>query len=72
MIKVEPGHISLFREKDGALIAGDAFVTVKQEFLYKVLTQEQEISGPPRCFTPDWVQAFESVKKLEVLGFLLL
>ena len=62
-----PGHISLFREKDRALIAGDAFVTVKQEFLYKVLTQEQEISGPPRYFTPDWRQAFESVKKLEAL-----
>ena len=58
-----PGHISLFREKDRALIAGDAFVTVKQESLYKVLTQEQEISGPPRYFTPDWKQ--ESVKKLE-------
>ena len=33
-----PGHISLFREKDQALIVGDAFVTVKQEYLYKVLT----------------------------------
>jgi glyoxylase-like metal-dependent hydrolase (beta-lactamase superfamily II) len=63
-----PGHISLFREEDGALIVGDAFVTVKQESLYKVLTQEQEISGPPRYFTPDWEQAFESVKKLESLG----
>ena len=41
-----PGHISLFREKDRTLIAGDAFVTVKQEYLYKVITQEQEISGP--------------------------
>ena len=62
-----PGHVSLFREKDRALLAGDAFVTVKQESLYKVLTQEQEISGPPRYFTPDWEQAFKSVKKLEAL-----
>ena len=62
-----PGHVSLFREKDGALLVGDAFVTVKQESLYKVLTQEQEISGPPRYFTPDWEQAFQSVKKLEAL-----
>lgn len=62
-----PGHISLFRENDRALIAGDAFVTVKQDSLYKVLTQEQEISGPPRYFTPDWEQAFESVKKLETI-----
>ena len=48
-----PGHISLFREKDRTLIAGDAFVTVKQEYLYKVITQEQEISGPPRYLTTD-------------------
>lgn len=62
-----PGHISLFREKDGALIVGDAFVTVKQEYLYKVITQEQEISGPPRYLTPDWAQAKESVIKLAKL-----
>ncbi|HDX9696196.1 TPA: MBL fold metallo-hydrolase, partial [Bacillus thuringiensis] len=37
-----PGHISLFREKDRTLIAGDAFITVKEEYLYKVFTQEQE------------------------------
>ena len=62
-----PGHISLFREQDKALIAGDAFVTVKQESLYKVLTQTQEISGPPRYYTTDWKAAFESVRKLEAL-----
>ncbi|QUW21015.1 MBL fold metallo-hydrolase [Sporosarcina sp. Marseille-Q4063] len=62
-----PGHVSFFREEDKALIAGDAFVTVKQEYLYKVFTQEQEISGPPRYLTTDWEAAFESVKKLEAL-----
>ena len=62
-----PGHVSLFRDEDKALIAGDAFVTVKQEYLYKVLTQEQEISGPPRYLTPDWQAALELVKKLEAL-----
>lgn len=62
-----PGHVSFFRESDGALIVGDAFVTVKQEYLYKVLTQEQEISGPPRYLTPDWKAAKESVIKLEAL-----
>jgi glyoxylase-like metal-dependent hydrolase (beta-lactamase superfamily II) len=62
-----PGHISLFRKKDRALIVGDAFVTVKQEYLYKVLTQEQEISGPPRYLTTDWQTAKESVMKLEAL-----
>ena len=62
-----PGHVSLFREEDGALIVGDAFVTVKQEYLYKVLTQKKEISGPPRYFTNDWLAAWDSVKKLEAL-----
>jgi glyoxylase-like metal-dependent hydrolase (beta-lactamase superfamily II) len=62
-----PGHISLFRQEDGTLIAGDAFVTVKQESLYKVITQEQEISGPPKYFTTDWGQAEQSVKKLAAL-----
>lgn len=62
-----PGHVSLFRERDGALIAGDAFVTVKQESLYKVFTQEKEVNGPPKYLTPDWEAAFESVKKLAVL-----
>jgi glyoxylase-like metal-dependent hydrolase (beta-lactamase superfamily II) len=62
-----PGHISLFRENDRTLIAGDAFITVKQDSLYKVLTQKQEINGPPRYFTTDWTAAKESVKKLEAL-----
>lgn len=62
-----PGHISLFRAEDGALIAGDAFVTVKQESLYKVLLQQKEISGPPRYFTTDWLAAFHSVNTLEAL-----
>ncbi|MFS0855789.1 MBL fold metallo-hydrolase [Paenibacillus taichungensis] len=62
-----PGHISLFRESDGALIAGDAFTTVKQEYMYKVFTQELEISGPPRYLTTDWEAAKQSVIKLEDL-----
>lgn len=62
-----PGHVSFFRDEDRALIVGDAFVTVKQEYLYKVLTQAQEISGPPRYLTTDWHAAWDSVKKLEEL-----
>jgi glyoxylase-like metal-dependent hydrolase (beta-lactamase superfamily II) len=62
-----PGHISLFREKDRALIAGDAFVTVRQESLYKVIIQDIEVNGPPKYFTTDWKTAWESVKKLNNL-----
>ncbi|KOP83002.1 MBL fold metallo-hydrolase [Cytobacillus solani] len=63
-----PGHISLFRESDNTLIVGDAFVTVKQDSLYKVITQKQEINGPPRYFTTDWEAAKESVIKLASLS----
>jgi glyoxylase-like metal-dependent hydrolase (beta-lactamase superfamily II) len=62
-----PGHISIFRDIDQALIVGDAFVTVKQESLFKVIMQEKEISGPPKYFTTDWKTARESVEKLEAL-----
>jgi glyoxylase-like metal-dependent hydrolase (beta-lactamase superfamily II) len=62
-----PGHVSLFREADSTLIAGDAFVTVKQDALYKVLTQQPEVCGPPRYLTPDWHAARESVKRLAAL-----
>src|SRR5699024_1764400 len=63
-----PGQVSLFRDKDRALIAADAFVTVKQEYLYRVMTQEQEISGPPRYLTTDWDKAKQSVEKLAKLN----
>lgn len=62
-----PGHVSFFRERDRLLIAGDAFVTVRQDRLYSVLTQKMEISGPPRYFTTDWAAAKSSVQTLEAL-----
>src|SRR5699024_6314002 len=34
-----PGQVSLFRESDGVLIAGDAFITVRQDSFYNVLLQ---------------------------------
>jgi glyoxylase-like metal-dependent hydrolase (beta-lactamase superfamily II) len=62
-----PGHISLFRERDRLLIAGDAFVTTRQEYLLPVLAQTQIVAGPPRYFTHDWQQAETSVKTLAAL-----
>lgn len=62
-----PGHVSLFRESDRCLIVGDAFVTVKQESLYAVATQEQEVHGPPAYFKPDWEAARRSVERLAAL-----
>lgn len=62
-----PGHVSFFRESDGVLIAGDAFVTVKQESLAAVFSQAQKVHGPPQYFTYDWFEAHQSVKLLAAL-----
>lgn len=61
------GHVSLYRESDEALIVGDAFVTVRQDALYQVIVQEQEMNGPPRYLTPDWEAAERSVQTLHAL-----
>jgi len=63
-----PGHVSLWREADHTLIAGDAFITTAQESAYAVLVQEPEMHGPPRYFTPDWVSARQSVQDLAALN----
>jgi glyoxylase-like metal-dependent hydrolase (beta-lactamase superfamily II) len=62
-----PGHVSLFRDADRFLISGDAFVTVKQDSLYKVLVQKKEVHGPPVYLTTDWDDAQNSVQKLSAL-----
>ncbi len=58
------GHVSLFRDADRTLIAGDAFVTTKQESAMAVITQRRAIHGPPKYFTPDWQAAATSVATL--------
>lgn len=63
-----PGHVSFFRESDGTLIAGDAFLTVKQESAVAVFSQAQKVHGPPQYFTYDWYAAHESVKLLADLN----
>ncbi len=62
-----PGHISLYRDRDGVLIVGDAFITVKQESALAVMKQEKELHGPPTYFTPDWDMARESVELLSTI-----
>ncbi|MBC6606760.1 MBL fold metallo-hydrolase [Hymenobacter sp. BT188] len=59
-----PGHVAFFREHDRVLLAGDAFVTVKQESGSAVWEQRQEVHGPPAYFTPNWPQARQSVALL--------
>ncbi|MFC9709583.1 MBL fold metallo-hydrolase [Paenibacillus sp. NPDC056933] len=62
-----PGHVSLFREEDRILIAGDAIVTVKQESLWSVLLQDKQLHGPPAYFTTDWQAAHQSVRHIRRL-----
>ena len=62
-----PGHISLFRESDKVLIAGDAFVTTKAESAIHALTYMKHFSGPPKYFTCNWASAKLSVLKLAAL-----
>ena len=61
------GHISLFRESDRVLLAGDAFCTTDQRSFLAVASQKPELHGPPEYFTPDWNQAKLSVQKLAAL-----
>jgi glyoxylase-like metal-dependent hydrolase (beta-lactamase superfamily II) len=51
-----PGHVSLLRDSDRTIIAGDALIAA--------LTQRAEIHGPPMYFTPDWDRARDSLRHL--------
>jgi glyoxylase-like metal-dependent hydrolase (beta-lactamase superfamily II) len=59
-----PGHVSLFRQRDRLLLAGDAFITTNQESAFSVLMQERKMHGPPKYFTYNWISAERSVKML--------
>lgn len=58
------GHISLWHPVERILVAGDAFITTRQESAYSVLAQRPEMHGPPMYFTPDWESARSSVRRL--------
>jgi glyoxylase-like metal-dependent hydrolase (beta-lactamase superfamily II) len=61
------GHVSLWREADRLLIAGDAFITTAQESAYAVAAQTPELHGPPMYFTDNWQLAAASVRALAAL-----
>lgn len=62
-----PGHVSLWREGDRTLVAGDAFITTGQESAYAVARQRPELHGPPAYYTQNWEQARQSVARLAAL-----
>lgn len=61
------GHVSLYRESDSILIAGDAISTTKQESLLSVILQSEKISGPPKYLTENWKISEITIKHLRDL-----
>ncbi|MGI8469893.1 MAG: MBL fold metallo-hydrolase [Pyrinomonadaceae bacterium] len=61
------GHISLFRESDRTLLAGDALATLNQDSWISNLTEKREFHEPPAPFTTDWQAARRSVEVLAEL-----
>jgi glyoxylase-like metal-dependent hydrolase (beta-lactamase superfamily II) len=61
------GHVSLWREADRTLVAGDAIITTAGESAYAHAVQEPELHGPPKYFTHDWQAAEASVARLAAL-----
>lgn len=62
------GHVSLFRESDHVLIAGDALTTINQESPVELFSQRRQFRWPPVCFTTDWGQAIDSIRRLAQLN----
>ncbi|HCD9236534.1 TPA: MBL fold metallo-hydrolase [Elizabethkingia anophelis] len=56
-----PGHISLFRERDGVLIIGDAAINMN------LLTTATGLRLPPNIFTSDQQRNIKSLQKLAKL-----
>ena len=58
------GHISLWRERDRTLIAGDALSTMNLDSWASQITEKQEFCRPAAPFTTDWEAARRSVELL--------
>ncbi|MGI8640928.1 MAG: MBL fold metallo-hydrolase [Pyrinomonadaceae bacterium] len=61
------GHISLWRESDRTLLAGDALATVNLDSWISQITEKKEFCNPPAPFTTDWQAARRSVGLLAEL-----
>ncbi len=62
------GHISLWRENDRTLLAGDALTTMNLDSWASQITEKKEFCGPPKPFTTDWQTAHRSVERLAELN----
>jgi glyoxylase-like metal-dependent hydrolase (beta-lactamase superfamily II) len=59
-----PGHVSLWREADGVLLASDALATMKLDSWSAYFTRGRELSRPSPPFTFDWGTTRESIGQL--------
>ena len=62
------GHVSLWRESDRTLIAGDAVVTTDLDSWTALATMPRLFDRPPAPLTPDWDAALASVQTLAALA----
>ncbi len=58
------GHVSLWRESDRTLIAGDALATMNMDSWISNITEKQEFCRPAAPFTTDWQAARRSIEFL--------
>ena len=61
------GHVSLVREEDRLLLAGDAVATMDLDSWTAQVTKPRQIDRPPAPFTPDWEATQASVHRLAKL-----
>jgi glyoxylase-like metal-dependent hydrolase (beta-lactamase superfamily II) len=61
------GHVSLFREADRVLLAGDAVATMDLDSWAAQVVKPRVFNRPPAPFTPDWDAARASVHALAAL-----
>ncbi len=62
-----PGHISLFRAKDHALVAGDAFATMDMDSWTGLISGQKVLARGGAPFNCDWPATRSSVQKLAEL-----
>lgn len=61
------GHVSLVRDRDRYVVAGDALATVDQDSPLAVFNLQTEFSVPPAPLTTDWCATRASVQALAAL-----
>ncbi len=62
-----PGHVSLFRESDRVLLAGDALATMDMDSWAEQVRRTPRPCGPPAPLTTDWDAARRSVNLIASL-----